>query len=51
MDYETMASFAQSWGLIYFLLLFVVVFAYAYWPRNKAKFDRAANMPFDEDDN
>jgi len=51
MDYETAANFAQSWGLVYFVLLFVVVFAYAYWPRNKSTFDRAANMPFNEDDN
>jgi cytochrome c oxidase cbb3-type subunit 4 len=49
MDYETAASLFSTGGLIYFLLLFIAVLAYALWPGNKAKFDRAARMPLEED--
>ena len=34
MDYETAASFAQTWGLVYFVLIFLGVLVYALWPRN-----------------
>jgi len=50
MDYETVQAFATSWGMIYFIVLFVGICVYAFWPRNKAKFDRAARMPLDRDD-
>jgi cytochrome c oxidase cbb3-type subunit 4 len=49
MTYETASTFAQSWGTVYQLVLFAGVLAYAAWPRNKSKFDRAARMPLDED--
>jgi cytochrome c oxidase cbb3-type subunit 4 len=49
MDYETVASLFSTGGLIYFLLLFAGVLVYALWPGNKAKFDRAARMPLEED--
>jgi cytochrome c oxidase cbb3-type subunit 4 len=35
---------------MYLTLLFIGVCAYALWPRNKSKFDRAAHMPLDKDD-
>ncbi|MBI1212625.1 MAG: CcoQ/FixQ family Cbb3-type cytochrome c oxidase assembly chaperone [Alphaproteobacteria bacterium] len=50
MDYETVSTFAKSWGVVYFMLMFVAVCAYAFWPRNKEKFDRAANIPLNEDE-
>ena len=50
MSYETVSSLSMSWGLVYLVLLFVGVAVYAFWPRNKGKFDRAARMPLDEDD-
>ena len=50
MDHATLSAFAQSWGLLYFVLLFAGVCTYAFWPRNKAKFDRAARIPLNEDD-
>ena len=49
MDYETFASFARTYGLIYLSILFVAVLAYALWPRNKSKFDDAARIPLRED--
>ncbi|MFN3858037.1 MAG: cbb3-type cytochrome c oxidase subunit 3 [Caulobacter sp.] len=50
MTYETVASFAQQAGLIYFGLIFLAGSAYALWPRNKDTFQRAASIPLDEDD-
>jgi cytochrome c oxidase cbb3-type subunit 4 len=49
--YQAVAGFAQTWGLMYFVIIFVVVIAYALWPsrRAKKKFDDAARIPFRED--
>ena len=30
--YKTLAEFAQTWGIFYFLALFAVAVAYAFWP-------------------
>jgi cytochrome c oxidase cbb3-type subunit 4 len=49
MTYETLARFAQQGGAIYFSVLFVLVLLYALWPRNKARFERAAHIPLDEE--
>jgi cytochrome c oxidase cbb3-type subunit IV len=49
MDYHAVSGFAQSWGLVYLVVLFVVVIGWALWPRNRAKFDEAARIPFKED--
>lgn len=47
MTYEALAKFAQQGGSLYILFLFVSVCIYALWPKNKAKFEQAANMPLD----
>lgn len=47
--YEVLAQFAQQGGLIYFVLLFTCILAYALWPRNKKRFDEAAKIPLWED--
>lgn len=49
MTYEEVASISGTVGLIFFMLMFAVVLAYAFWPRNKEKFDRAARAPLDEE--
>ena len=49
MTYETVATFAQQYGLIYVIILFVGAVAYALWPSNKKKFDRASQVPLRED--
>lgn len=46
--YETLASFAQTGGVIYFVLLFIGLSAYALWPRNQEKFDEAARLPLSD---
>ena len=48
-SYEAVASFAQTWGLVYFVVLFAVVLAYALWPKNRSRFDEAAHIPLRED--
>ncbi|UFZ07001.1 cbb3-type cytochrome c oxidase subunit 3 [Bradyrhizobium ontarionense] len=32
-----------------FVAIFIAIVTYALWPRNKAAFDEAANMPLRED--
>jgi cytochrome c oxidase cbb3-type subunit 4 len=47
--YQALASFAQTWGLAYFVAIFAAVVAYAMWPSRKQQFDEAARMPLQED--
>jgi cytochrome c oxidase cbb3-type subunit 4 len=47
--YRQLAEFAQTWGLLYFVAVFLAVVAYALWPSNKKKFDDASRIPLRED--
>ena len=47
--YHTLAEFAQTWGLAYFVAVFLVVLVYALWPSRQRQFDEAARMPLRED--
>ncbi len=47
--YKALAEFAQTWGLIYFVGVFLLVVAYAFWPSRKQKFEEAARTPLRED--
>lgn len=49
MDYRTLAEFAQTWGLVYMMAIFVGVLIYALRPSAKKKFDDAARIPLKED--
>ena len=48
--YEDVLAFAQSWGAVYFVLMFLVALAYAYWPKNRARFNQAAAIPLRDED-
>ncbi|PHS23747.1 MAG: CcoQ/FixQ family Cbb3-type cytochrome c oxidase assembly chaperone [Robiginitomaculum sp.] len=48
MDYDDVAKFAQTWGLVYFAVLFALVLLYALWPGNQKNFDEAANIPLND---
>jgi len=48
--HEDVLTFAQSWGAVYFTLLFVIAFAYAWWPANRPRFDQAAQIPLKDED-
>jgi len=47
--YTTLASFAQTAGLLYFVGMFLAIAVYAFWPRNKTRFDEAAQIPLREE--
>lgn len=49
MDYHSVSGFAQTWGLVYLVVLFAVAIGWALRPRNREKFDEAARIPFKED--
>ncbi|MCC0055041.1 MAG: cbb3-type cytochrome c oxidase subunit 3 [Rhodobiaceae bacterium] len=49
MNYTALAHFAQTWGLLYFVLIFAGVLVYALWPANRRRFEDAANIPLRED--
>ncbi len=49
MHYELVAKFAQTWGLVYFIILFGLVLLYALWPGNQKQFDEAARIPLDDE--
>ncbi len=48
MNYEGLSAFAQTGGTVYFAAIFLVVLVYALWPRNGARFKRAAEIPMKE---
>ena len=47
--YLMLAHFAQTWGLVYYVTVFLVVLIYALWPSRQGQFDEAARMPLRED--
>jgi cytochrome c oxidase cbb3-type subunit 4 len=47
--YKFLAEFAQTWGLLYFVTVFLAVLVYALWPSRQRQFDEAARMPLRED--
>jgi cytochrome c oxidase cbb3-type subunit IV len=47
--YQFFSHFAQTWGLVYFFALFLVVLVYALWPSKQQQFDECARMPLRED--
>lgn len=47
--YLALAHFAQTWGLAYFVAVFLIVLGYAMWPSRQRQFDEAARMPLRED--
>ncbi len=43
--YATLSSFAQTWGLGLFVVMFLVALTYALWPGNTKTFRKAARTP------
>lgn len=48
--YTTVAEFAQSWGLVYFFVVFVVVVILVMRPSRKRRYENAAMIPLREDE-
>ncbi|MFK5979224.1 MAG: cbb3-type cytochrome c oxidase subunit 3 [Rhizobiaceae bacterium] len=49
MDYESLRQFADSWGLLYMVVLFVGIIAFTFRPGSKKIADEIANIPLKED--
>ena len=47
--YAFFAHLAQTWGLIYFVVIFILALAYALWPSRQKQFDESARIPLRED--
>lgn len=50
MTYEQVASISQVVALLFFVALFAAVLVYAFWPGNKKRFEEAAKLPLEQDD-
>ncbi|MGJ8560499.1 MAG: cbb3-type cytochrome c oxidase subunit 3 [Litorimonas sp.] len=50
MGYDQIAHVVKVGGTVAFTAVFVAAIFYALWPKNKDRFDRAARMPLDADD-
>lgn len=48
--YETLSQFAQTWGLVLFVIAFALVLIYALNPRNQKQFDEARRIPLEDED-
>jgi len=49
MTFQDVSYFAQTWGLVYMMILFFGMLIYALRPGAKKKFEDAAQIPFKED--
>jgi cytochrome c oxidase cbb3-type subunit IV len=47
--YAFLAAIAQQLGVIFFMTVFMGIVAYAVWPKNRERFDAAAEIPLKED--
>lgn len=50
MTYEQASHIAQTWGLVLLAACFAAAVAYALWPSNREKFNRAAHAPLNDGD-
>ncbi len=48
LEYQTMRTFADSWGMLFMLLFFALVIVRVMSPSAKKMHDDAANIPFKE---
>jgi cytochrome c oxidase cbb3-type subunit IV len=49
MTYEQVSGITQVAALLFFLALFVGVVIYAFWPGNKKRFEKDADIPLQKD--
>ena len=50
MTYERVVELSVFWGMIFFIVLFLAVLVYTFWPASKQRFDDAAKIPFRENE-
>lgn len=49
LTYQSMRTFADSWGLLYMVILFLLAVLWTLRPGGKRSSDEAAQIPFKED--
>ena len=49
MDYQTLRTFADSWGLLFLVIVFVSVVIYTFRPGSKKEADEIAQIPLKDD--
>ncbi len=49
MDYHAFRVFADSWGLLYLVIVFVAAVAMVFRPGSRARYEESAKIPFKED--
>ncbi|WP_414525291.1 cbb3-type cytochrome c oxidase subunit 3 [Pseudochelatococcus sp. G4_1912] len=47
--YNMLSEFAQTWGLLYFVGIFIAILIYALAPSRKKSFEEASRIPLRED--
>lgn len=50
MTHEIVTELALNSGLLYFCGFFILVLVYVLWPANAKKFERAARMPLEDNE-
>lgn len=50
MDHETLRHFADSWGLLFLLAVFLSAIAFAFRPGSRAQQDEARMIPLRDED-
>lgn len=50
MSYDQIAHVIKMGGTVAFTAVFTLSILYALWPGNRARFERAAHMPLDDND-
>ncbi len=49
-EHQALVGFAKSFGLFYLIAMAAVALAYACWPANGKRFDKAARDIIDDED-
>jgi cytochrome c oxidase cbb3-type subunit 4 len=49
LSYQSMRTFADSWGLLYMFVVFVIAVLWTFRPGSRKLSDDAARIPFKED--
>lgn len=50
MSYDVLAHFIKMGGTVFFTGFFVCTIIYALWPKNKTRFNNAAQLPLLDED-
>lgn len=48
--YQDLSHIAQTWGLVLFVIAFILVLIYALNPANRKEFDKAGRIPLEDGD-